>query len=294
MAPSDLVKALASGFGKIENFGAKLFVYDGRMGHCVGVRGHNPVAGKFEYHDPWPGRSLLCREFNQAGVDAQQTNDRWQITEKELERVIFAAFVWPTHWADLTGRQYRIAYDALSKSDFFEFFHISEVRRTEKKDGQVVVFLEPGAFIKNIRLEILLDSLGVVQEGTLALRRSWVGGEQFALARDIAKSFVAALLPDPDRPHAEKVPAAIHELGNEGAIETLLARQREADLSSTEELQLAYLGLTDISCHNFTFCQIEAWNELRRKQAWLVLKVSLFVRAPPVPSRVDLLPIVGS
>ena len=44
------------------------------------------------------------------GVDAQPAEGGlWQITEAELARVIFAAFVMPTHWADLTGHAYRVS-----------------------------------------------------------------------------------------------------------------------------------------------------------------------------------------
>jgi hypothetical protein len=118
-SPADLVGTLARGFAKMEGFAPQLFVHDGRVGHCMHAQGHDPATGTFTYHDPWPGRSLLCFEFNIAGVAAEQVEDgRWRITDTELERVICAAFIMPTEWAELTGRAYRISYAALQQSDF--------------------------------------------------------------------------------------------------------------------------------------------------------------------------------
>src|SRR5262249_38278300 len=81
IAPADLVGTLARGFGTLERFAAQLFVHDGRLGHSVTALGHDPQRGTFRYHDPWPDRSLLCREFNLAGIDAQPAEGgSWEIT----------------------------------------------------------------------------------------------------------------------------------------------------------------------------------------------------------------------
>ena len=72
IAPSDLTRALARGFTQVDNFSApQLLVHDGRTGHCLTMEGHDPTTRAFLYWDPWGNRSLLCREFNDAGVDAQ-------------------------------------------------------------------------------------------------------------------------------------------------------------------------------------------------------------------------------
>jgi hypothetical protein len=119
----------------------------------------------------------------------------------------------------------------------------------------------------------------MVREGTLALRRSWVIGRPFGVdpfARDIAKSFIAALLPEPDRPSAVEVPAAIVSLRETPVIEALVARREASGLSARERLQLTYLGLAPESTELFTFCRIQARNEQRDGEAWLVLKVDLY------------------
>lgn len=280
ITPAGLVSTLTKGFAKVQGFSAQLFVHDGRMGHCVVAQGHDPESGRFQYLDPWPDRSLLCREFNIAGVDAQPAKGRlWEITAQELERVIFAAFVLPTFWADLTGQQYRIAYEALKQSDFFHFFRLRETGRAQDDDERIIVTLQPGGFRENIRLQLLLDPVEMVRAGTLALRRSWVvnprsGVDMFA--RDIAKSFIAALLPEPDRAAAEEIPVAVVRLRENRVADTLYARRQASDLSAMEQLQLTYLGLAQESTHLFNFCRIEARNEKRKKEAWLVLKVDLY------------------
>jgi hypothetical protein len=52
--------------------------------------------GELHYHDPWPGRSLLCAEHNSAGVAARESNlvpHWWRISRAEFERVVFAVFL---------------------------------------------------------------------------------------------------------------------------------------------------------------------------------------------------------
>jgi hypothetical protein len=48
-------------------------------------------------------RSLLAKENNAAGVDAQPEEHRWSVTRPELERVVFAAFAFPNQWARVQG-----------------------------------------------------------------------------------------------------------------------------------------------------------------------------------------------
>ena len=279
IAPADLVRTLARGFATIQNFTAQLFVHDGRSGHCVTALGHDPAGDKIRYHDPWPDRSLLCLEFNLAGVDAQPRDDgSWEITGDELQRVVFAAFVDPTSWADLTGQAYRISYDDLRKGDFFGFFHLRETGRTPVKERQITLTLEPGGFRENVRLQLLLDLAGVVRGGTLMLRRSWVVSRQSGVdpfAQDIARSFLAALLPGPDLPAAKEIPDAIAGLREKPVIDALLARREAADLSGEEKMQLTYLGLLQESTELFTFCRIEGRNVQQKRTAWLVLEVAL-------------------
>jgi hypothetical protein len=97
--------------------------YDGKIGHCISLLDADPAGERFAYHDPWPGRSLLCSGNNAAGISATSlgttkihfTPERsvetpvWGVTREELARVIVAAFVMLTDWSGLmkamvTGR----------------------------------------------------------------------------------------------------------------------------------------------------------------------------------------------
>jgi hypothetical protein len=50
---------------------------------------------EFHYHDPWPGRSLLCGEMNRAGVDARESDlAPWRISRQEFEKAVFAVLLY--------------------------------------------------------------------------------------------------------------------------------------------------------------------------------------------------------
>ncbi|GAA4512737.1 MULTISPECIES: hypothetical protein [Nonomuraea] len=66
------------------------------FGHCVLLRGVERASGSFVYWDPWPLRSLLCAENNEAGADARlvdQDQFLWALEPASMERVLFAVFV---------------------------------------------------------------------------------------------------------------------------------------------------------------------------------------------------------
>ncbi len=197
MSPKDLAGALARKFATSRRFGASLFIHDGRSGHCVAARGHD--AGKFRFHDPWPGRSLLCREFNVAGVNAQPIEDGlWTITDDEFERVIFAAFVLPADWADLIGRTYRLTYAGFQESEFWTVFGLREIRRTTH-DGMIRARLHTSKFQNLVDLGLDLDQNGtVIRLAALALPSvRIVEASPFEVnpyAIDVTTSFLAYLI----------------------------------------------------------------------------------------------------
>jgi hypothetical protein len=279
IAPSDLTSALARGFAEVEDFSAQLFVYDGRAGHSVRAQGHDPAAGTFLYHDPWPGRSLLCREFNNAGVDAQPAeNGLWQIRDQDLAQVIFAAFVMPTDWAQLSGLAYRVSYAALQQSDFWKFFNLREAARHEA-GKHVAVFLQPGSFQKELNMRLDLNRTGHVRRGFLELRRSWVVGQAQGInpfAADIAKSFVGILLPEPDRAAGACFVQALARVGAPSVVKALVPRREAANLSAVEQLQLTYLGLAAGCTELLIFCRIEAKNTDEGGDKWLSLEMDLY------------------
>jgi hypothetical protein len=279
IAPAEITNALARGFAEIEGFTAQVFVHDGRMGHSISLQGLDPATHTFRYHDPWPEKSLLCREFNIAGVDAQPAEGGlWQVTEAELGRVIFAAFVMPTDWAHLTGRAYRIPYSVLKQSDFWKFFHVREVERKQAGE-RMAVSLQTGGFQQELSLQLRLDRADAVREASLALRRGWMVGPPHGVnpfAADIAKSFLGAFLPEPDQTAGTPYVRAIADLRLVPTVKALSARCGQPNLSAEEELQLTYLGLLPERTVLLTFGRIDARNADRSGEPWLNIGIDLY------------------
>lgn len=90
-------------------------VTDGKFGHCITLADSDPAGTRFAFHDPWPGRSLLCDENNAAGVkasslgktkvrfpDGRSTDiESWQLSREELTRVLVALMIPMTQWAEM-------------------------------------------------------------------------------------------------------------------------------------------------------------------------------------------------
>lgn len=279
IASADIRRALAQGFDDIEGFSAQLFAYDGRMGHAIALMGHNAGNHTFTYHDPWPEKSLLCREFNVKGVDAQPTGDGlWRITETELERVVFASFVMPTDWADLTGRTYRLKYRDLKGRDFWRFFHVRETGR-QQEGARTRVVLQPGGFQSEIQLQIEMDKAEGIRKASLALRREWIVGPTYGIdpfAADIAGSFIGAFLPEPDVPTGARYVHAIANLRLPQNAKAVIERRGQPDLSAEEELQLTYLGLMSERTILLTYGRINARNNDCTGEACLSLNFDLY------------------
>jgi len=93
---------------------ATLF-YDGKIGHCITLLDADPSGARFAYHDPWPGRSLLCAEHNAAGVAATSLGTTkihvspdksveipvWGVTREELARVLVATLIMLPDWPEV-------------------------------------------------------------------------------------------------------------------------------------------------------------------------------------------------
>ncbi len=107
MDPQQLVSTLADIFRLSDNTAAQVFYYDSkkRIGHSIALLKYDANTSRFTYHDSVPGDSLLCKENNLAGIDAQPEgyND-WSITVAELEKVIIAAFVNQEDFLKLTRK----------------------------------------------------------------------------------------------------------------------------------------------------------------------------------------------
>ncbi|MHA1283193.1 MAG: hypothetical protein ACTSQP_11870 [Promethearchaeota archaeon] len=90
----------------------------------------------------------------------------------------------------------KINYEQLKKTDFFNFFNLSEIDRKIENDF-LLISLKPGGFQEFIDIQLKLYKNDII-EAKLSLDRSWIGDSNSInpFAKDIAKSFIGALFPD--------------------------------------------------------------------------------------------------
>jgi hypothetical protein len=231
----DALKAIQAANGEVN---VPLAYHDGRNGHCIRVTAYDGERDRFIYHDPWPERSLLAKENNPAGVDAQPEGTRWSVTAQELERVAFAAFVFPSQWARVRGQEFDIAYEQWKESDFFKFFRLKQLDERVAGDRLQRTFA-PGAFQQDIALEVECDQAGRIKRGTLRLTNDWTMGN-FMLALDLAKSVITCFAPPPDRAKYDEIAAALWGLRDPRA----LTRARETDPNESDGMRCvhAFMG----------------------------------------------------
>jgi hypothetical protein len=190
----DILRNLQSSSGAVN---AATLHYDGATGHCVHITDYDARRERFIYHDPWPADSLLCEKNNMAAVAAQQEDGgRWSVTAQELERVIFASYIFPTAWARLNGVDFDLFYDRWKESDFYQFFHLKLLDEHVENERKRRSFTA-GPFKDSVSVVVECQDEKIVSSG-LILSQDWAAGN-LMLAIDIAKSFVVAFAPSPDQ-----------------------------------------------------------------------------------------------
>lgn len=281
MAPSQLTDAMAACL--LAGNTLRAFTYDGKLGHCVGVFDFDRDRDRFRYHDTWPGRSLLCKENNAAGVDARRDPDGlWTITREEFARVVYAVFLSQQSWAKLNGITYGLRFEDLAGSDFWGFFNLSEIERKEDEEkGKkiTVIDLQTGGFREYIRLRFMIEEPSLILRGVLTLDRKWVLGPPFGInpfALDITSSFIRALTPGPDT-GLEEAAKTLDALKNPETAQ-LLIKERESVVianDSRRKLQLVYLGFCEESLWPSNFSWLKSRNIFDENSAFLRLEIDL-------------------
>lgn len=231
----EALKAIQAAEGEVN---VPLAYHDGRTGHCIRITAYDEARDRFVYHDPWPERSLLAGENNAAGIDAQPEATRWSVTARELEQVAFAAFVFPSQWARVRGEKFDIGFEAWKAGDFFRHFRLKQLAEQESGE-RVQRTYAPGAFQRDIALDVESSPVGRITRASLRLTPEWII-QNFPLALDLAKSFVACFAPTPDREKFSEIAAAIWSLRDPGA----LLKAREADPNTSDALRCihAFMG----------------------------------------------------
>lgn len=257
--------------------GTTILYHDGHMGHCIYFRGYDSQSSRFSYHDPWPGDSLLSREFNAAGIDAQKSDKYWTITSAELEKVIVAALVYRPLWSEYTGEKYCMTYDELAASDFWGFFHLKEVDRKSLDDTQnTLVRLKPGRFQSDIDLNVTVNQKNRLIEGVLNLKRSWIVGPPHGLnpmAIDILKSFIAVLVPPPDAEQASALVDMLRKITNPAYADQLVSEGPER--SFVHRALFTLLGPSPSFDAPFAYSNIVMSNVTRDNDPWLRTQITI-------------------
>jgi hypothetical protein len=274
LEPTEFVETLARILERPRS-AVQLFVHDGRRGHCVTVHRAIRERGGFEYHDPWPPGvdpwpegTFLASGRNEAGVAAEPLGSRWFVSASSLETVAYAAFVSRGAWALEQGREYRALYSDLKRSEFWSFFHLHEVEKSESPDGLARIRLAPGAFQDDVGIGLEFEADERVRVARLTQRRSWLRAQPM-LAADIAASFVRALVPESDRADAEAVAALLRSVANREAATRLV--QQDEDLAP---IALVFLGEHASAQRPLEFSTLSVVNEEFGGDLWLVIEVT--------------------
>lgn len=95
------------------------------------------------------------------------------------------------------------SYKSFLHSDFSDFFHAAEIKRTTYKSGELRE-IKTGVFQDYINIYIYTDSISeIIHEATLEIDREWMEEESTAdLSRDLVKSFLLDFIPTVDQPKA--------------------------------------------------------------------------------------------
>jgi hypothetical protein len=246
--------------------------YDGKTGHCIRVTTYDGKRDRFTYHDPWPARSLLCKENNVAAVDAQPEGTRWSVTSKELERVIFASFFFPHQWARLQGVRFDLKYNEWKVSEFYAFFNIKGVSKQSKGSLSTRVF-SVGPFKKSIELILDCGKRDKIIRAIAIIKRQWFL-QNFILATDLIKSFISVFTPAPDRLRYDEVVKSVWSLRNPGFVQQVL--QTPFGTSGSVDCLQAFLGTARKASIGTDFGDLSFENVMDQIEPLLKVEFKLF------------------
>jgi hypothetical protein len=260
--PAELVQALMRLRDDAGAINATTLHYDGKTGHCIRLTAYDAGRDRFVYHDPWPERSLLCKENNMAGVDAQPDGTRWSVTARELERVIFASFVFPPDWARLQGVDFDLTFDRWRESNFFKAFLLKQTHERSEK-GMTRRMFGAGRFKDSVTLMVDHWESGKIVRASLFLDKIWMAGN-VGLALDISRNFVAAFAPAPDKAAYDEIGDALKSLRNPQSL--LALKNRDPGESRIVPCIHAFMGLVERASMLTDFASLSFRNVAHEKE----------------------------
>ena len=114
-------------------------------------------------------------------------------------KFLFLFFLIPTLVTGQVGNSYK----NYLHSDFSDFFHTAEIKRTVDKKGELRQ-IKTGVYQDYINIYIYTDTVSeIIHEAILEIDREWMEEESTAdLSRDLVKSFLLDFIPTADQPKA--------------------------------------------------------------------------------------------
>jgi hypothetical protein len=116
-----------------------------------------------------------------------------------MKALIYLVFFIPVMGSSQVGESYK----NYLHSEFADFFHAAEVKRTPYKNGELRE-IKTGSFQDYITIYLYTDTTSVIiHEATLEIDREWMDEDNGNdLARDLVKSFLLDFIAKTDQPKA--------------------------------------------------------------------------------------------
>jgi hypothetical protein len=153
------------------------------------------------------------------------------------------------------------SYKDYLHSEFADFFHTAEVKRTPYKNGELRE-IKTGGFQDYITIYLSTDTVSIViHEATLEIDREWMdedsGGD---LARDLVKSFLLDFISKADQPKAM-------------AAGDLLFNHKTTKDQFALGMQDVFSNKKDSLFQQFSKCVVTTENFKKDKKTFFLLKI---------------------
>lgn len=135
-------------------------------------------------------------------------------------------------------------YSRLKETELFSFFSFTEIGRRPQSGGMMEIYLKPGGFQEFIDVALKVDRSEGVHEGALLLDREWIGGPMTVnpFGKDLAKSFVEAVVHPVDKEKASSVVSTIWSLSGSGDKVLYITEKGNDENEQIEKLVNVYFG----------------------------------------------------
>ncbi|MHA1727631.1 MAG: hypothetical protein ACTSWY_02735 [Promethearchaeota archaeon] len=145
--------------------------------------------------------------------------------------------------------RYYNKYSEFKESSFFNFFKVKEINSENLSQILQKVVLEPGGFKEFIDIELIINVKDEIVRARLLLDRKWIGNSNHlnTFAKDIAKSFIGAIVPSDEK---DKVEGLVNNLfrihGREDNVISIEKPVNLEDISGRDLMIInVYLGLNE-------------------------------------------------